>query len=286
MVLVTGYLANVLLPHTISDTFSLIPGKFIPFVWNIITAGYLETTIFGLGASVLALLLAGKHLEPFWGSREFIKFIVFVNLFTCASTFALAIFLYFTTRRGDYLYAPISGFHGVLAGFLVAVKQISPEQEIPALKLRAKWSPSLFVIFSIVSSFLSAEPIQFVPFIVFGTYGAWIYLRYFQRKPEAGLKGDSSAEFSFATFFPSPVQPFVDTIAKICERIFCRQRIQTSNEGPSVELGKPLPGSDSFEASRRRERGARALEERLGTNAMAEGLPAEGLESKGSQAIV
>lgn len=35
-----------------------------------------------------------------------------------------------------------------------------------------------------------------------------------------------------------------------------------------------------------RERGARALEERLGTNAMAEGLPAEGLESKGSQAIV
>jgi hypothetical protein len=38
-------------------------------------------------------------------------------------------------------YAPLSGFHGVLAGFLVAVKQLMPEQEITVLfvlKLRAK----------------------------------------------------------------------------------------------------------------------------------------------------
>lgn len=70
-------------------------------VHSVLTQDFLHSV--QLGASVLALLLAGKHLEPFWGSREFIKFIVFVNLFTCASTFALAIFLYFTTRRGDYL---------------------------------------------------------------------------------------------------------------------------------------------------------------------------------------
>jgi hypothetical protein len=207
-------------------------------------------------------------LEPFWGSREFLKFIVFVNVFACTNTFVLAIFLYFVTRQGDYLYAPISGFHGVLAGFLVAVKQINPEQEIPPLlQLRAKWSPSLFVAFAILSSLFAAKPIQFVPFIVYGTYGAWLYLRYFQRKPEAGLKGDSSAEFAFATFFPQPMQPFVSPVSAICEKIFCRQRSQVSDEAPGVELGKPLPGSDAMEASRRRERGARALEERLGATA-------------------
>ncbi|XP_024397883.1 rhomboid-like protein 19 [Physcomitrium patens] len=286
VVLVAGYLANVILPHTISVTFSLIPGKFIPFVWNIITAGYLETSIFGLGTSIVALLLAGKHLEPFWGSKEFVKFIAFVNLFTCASTFVLAIFLYFISRQGNYLYAPISGFHGVVAGFLVAVKQIIPEQEIPALKLRVKWSPSVFVAFAILSSLFSPEPMQFVPFVVFGTYGAWMYLRYFQQKPEAGLKGDFSAEFAFATFFPAPVQPFVDPIATIFENIFCKQRRQVSNEGPGVDLGKPLPGSDSVEASRRRERGARALEERLGAKGISEGLPVKGLEPKGSDEIV
>ncbi|KAG0576582.1 hypothetical protein KC19_5G091300 [Ceratodon purpureus] len=275
-VLVTGYLANAVFPHTISDAFALIPGRFIPYVWNIITAGYLETSIFGLVPSIGALLLAGRHLEPFWGSKEFMKFIVYVNLFTCASTFVLAVFLYFITRQGDYLYAPISGFHGILAGFLVAVKQIGPEQEIPVLKLRAKWAPSLFVSFGILSSLFFPAPIQIVPFIVFGTYGAWMYLRYFQKKPEAGLKGDASAEFAFATFFPVPLQNFVNPISTVFEKMFCGQRSQASIVGaPDVELGKPLPGSDSAEASRRRERGARALEERLSSSfkTVAEDLP-------------
>jgi membrane associated rhomboid family serine protease len=293
-VLVTGCLANALFPHTISDTFSLVPGKFIPYVWNIVTAGYLETSVFGLGASIAALLLAGRHLEPFWGSREFLKFIIFVNLFTCLSTFVLAVFLYVITRQGGYLYAHISGFHGILAGFLVAVKQINPEQEVPFLKLRAKWSPSLFVAIALLSSLFSSSPIQFVPFIVFGTYGAWMYLRYFQRKPEAGLKGDSSAEFAFASFFPGPLQSFINPISTVLEKLCCGQRSQlTPNDVSSVAPGKPLPGSDSVEASRRRERGARALEERLGSfSGVAEGLPVskgpskEDHESKGADDLV
>lgn len=69
-----------------------------------------------------------------------------------------------------------------------------------------QWAPSLFVTIAVLSSLFSSSPIQYVPFIVFGTYGAWMYLRYFQRKPEAGLKGDTSAEFAFATFFPAQLQ--------------------------------------------------------------------------------
>lgn len=45
-------------------------------------------------------------------------------------------------------YAPISGFHGVLAGFLVAVKQIMPDQEIAAFfKLRAKVGYFVMLLF-------------------------------------------------------------------------------------------------------------------------------------------
>jgi hypothetical protein len=69
-----------------------------------------------------------------------------------------------------------------------------------------QWAPSLFVSFTILSSLFFSAPIQIVPFIVFGSYGAWMYLRYFQKKPEAGLKGDTSAEFAFVTFFPVPLQ--------------------------------------------------------------------------------
>lgn len=175
-------------------------------------------------------------------------------------------------------YVSVSGFHGVLAGFMVAVKQIMPDQEVPfLLKLRAKvkkassmyvtshcshgsgvsyektqlqgldfeivwqlwwqcirqfacwrctriffacfglltvismvwwlqWLPSMFVLSALIASIILNEPMHFVPFIVFGTYGAWLYLRYLQRKPEAGFKGDASSEFALTTFFPGFLQ--------------------------------------------------------------------------------
>eukprot|EP01018_Ginkgo_biloba_P031033 Gb_00318 [translate_table: standard] len=140
-----------------------------------------------------------------------------------------------------------------------------PDQEIIALfvlKMRAKWLPSLLVLVSIIVSFLATESTSYLPFIVFGTYGSWLYLRYLQRKPETNLKGDPSDEFAFSTFFPEFMRPIVDAIALICEKIFCGGS-QTASEGGDVLSGMPLPGSDPVEASRRRERGARALEERL-----------------------
>lgn len=42
---------------------------------------------------------------------------------------------------------PISGFHGVLSGFLVGIKQIVPDQELSLFgiaKVKAKVSPNIF----------------------------------------------------------------------------------------------------------------------------------------------
>lgn len=69
-----------------------------------------------------------------------------------------------------------------------------------------QWFPSIIVGVSLLSSFVSTEPIQYVPFVIFGTYGAWLYLRYLQESPETRLVGDHSAEFACATFFPGPLQ--------------------------------------------------------------------------------
>ncbi|KAG6553075.1 hypothetical protein Mapa_005412 [Marchantia paleacea] len=80
---------------------------------------------------------------------------------------------------------PTAGFHGVLVGFLVAVKQIFPDYKInvcQVIKLRAKWLPSFLVLIVLVASFFLDNPIVYVPFIIFGTYGRWIYLRFFQRR--------------------------------------------------------------------------------------------------------
>lgn len=144
-------------------------------------------------------------------------------------------------------YMPISGFQGVLSGFLVGVKQIMPDQELSILKLKAKvqplelpiwflhaspytiisqlkmwsnitcdcclnslqWLPSLALLLSTVISFFTADSVSYLPTIVFGTYLGWIYLRYWQKKPETKLKGDPSDKFAFSSFFPEFLRYFL-----------------------------------------------------------------------------
>ncbi|KAK2990471.1 hypothetical protein RJ640_006269 [Escallonia rubra] len=224
----------------------------IPFAWNLLTAGYIEQSVHGIIITALGLLFIGKLLEPIWGSREFLKFIFIVNFLTSLGVFITAISLYYITRQENYLYMPISGFHGVLSGFLVGIKQIIPDQELSSLRIKAKWLPSITLLLAIVISFFTVDPALYLPTLMFGTYFGWIYLRYMQRKPETKLKGDPSDDFAFSTFFPEFLRPVIDPIASVFDRIFCGRSEGSDDERGHTLGGAPLPGSDSVEASRRR----------------------------------
>ncbi|XP_028084555.1 rhomboid-like protein 19 isoform X1 [Camellia sinensis] len=275
VVLVGGHIVVQILPSAVTYL-ALIPARTIPFAWNLITAGYIEQSVHGVIISTIGLLFIGKLLEPIWGSREFLKFIFLVNFLTSLCVFVTAISLYYITMQENYLYMRLSGFHGVLSGFLVGIKQIIPDQELSLLRIKAKWLPSLALLLSIIISIYTAESTTYLPTLIFGTYLSWIYLRYLQKKPETKLRGDPSDEFAFSTFFPEFLRPVIDPIASIFDRMLCG-RSETSNETRGYSLGgAPLPGSDPIEASRRRERGARALEERLA----AERLAASGSEEE------
>ncbi|KAL6578048.1 Rhomboid-like protein 19 [Orobanche minor] len=269
VVLVGGHIVVQILPSSVSYL-ALIPAKTIPFAWNLLTAGYFEQSIYGLVISTMGLLFVGKLLEPIWGSREFLKFIFIVNFLTSVSVFVTAISLYYITTQETYLYSPISGFQGVLSGLLVGIKQIIPDQELSLLKIKAKWLPSIALLVSIVVSFFTTDSTSYLPTLIFGTYIGWIYLRYWQKKPETNLRGDPSDEFAFSTFFPEFLRRVIDPIATILERLFCGKRNESSDDSRGYTLGgTSLPGSDPIEASRRRERGARALEERLAAERLA-----------------
>uniref|UniRef100_A0A5B7AWI4 Putative rhomboid-like protein 19 n=1 Tax=Davidia involucrata TaxID=16924 RepID=A0A5B7AWI4_DAVIN len=284
VVLAGGHVVLQILPSAVTYL-ALIPARTIPFAWNLITAGYIEQSVYGVVISTVGLLFIGKLLEPIWGSREFLKFIFVVNFLTSVCVFITAISLYYMTRQESYLYMPISGFNGVLSGFLVGIKQIIPDQELSLLRIKAKWFPSLTLLLSIAISFFTAESATYLPTLIFGTYMSWIYLRYLQRKPETKLRGDPSDEFAFSTFFPEFLRPVIDPIASIFDRMFCG-RSRTSDEARGYTLGgAPLPGSDSIEASRRRERGARALEERLASEKLASGGSAEELQRDATENV-
>ncbi|KAF5729507.1 hypothetical protein HS088_TW21G01674 [Tripterygium wilfordii] len=268
VVLIGGHVVVQILPSALTYL-ALIPARTIPFAWNLITAGYIEQSVYGVVVSSIGLLLTGKLLEPVWGSKEFLKFIFVVNFLTSLCVFVTAIALYYITRQENYLYMPLSGFHGVLSGFLVGIKQIVPDQELSILRIKAKWLPSIMLLISIAISFFTAESATYLPTLVFGTYMGWIYLRYLQSKPETKLRGDPSDDFSFSSFFPEFLRPVIDPIASIFHRLLCR-RSETFTDAHGYTLGgAPLPGSDPIEASRRRERGARALEERLAAERLA-----------------
>ncbi|GAV67707.1 DUF1751 domain-containing protein [Cephalotus follicularis] len=278
VVIVGGHLLVQILPSLL-PYLALIPARTIPFAWNLITAGYVEQTVYGMVGSIVGLLFMGKLLEPIWGSKEFLKFIFVVNFVTSICVFVTAIALYYITRQETYLYMPVSGFQGVLSGLLVGIKQIIPDQELSLLRIKAKWLPSLLLLLSIVISFFTSEAVKYLPTLIFGTYMGWIYLRYLQKKPETKLRGDPSDEFSFSTFFPEFLRPIIDPIASIFHRMLCG-RSETSTDSYGYTLGgAPLPGSDTFDASRRRERGARALEERLAAAKLATAQNSE--ESRG-----
>ncbi|KAK4480331.1 hypothetical protein RD792_013402, partial [Penstemon davidsonii] len=252
VVLIGGHIVVQILPSAVSYL-ALIPAKTIPFGWNLVTAGYIEQSIYGVVTSTIGLLIIGKLLEPLWGSREFLKFIFVVNFLTSVCVFITAISLYYITWQEAYLYRPISGFQGVLAGFLVGIKQIIPDQELSLLKIKAKWLPSLALLVSVVVSFFTTESASYLSTVIFGTYMGWIYLRYWQRKTETRLRGDPSDEFAFSTFFPEFLRPVIDPVATILGRILCGRRSETSDESGGYTLGgTSLPGSDPIEASRRR----------------------------------
>ncbi|GLT66841.1 hypothetical protein SLA2020_391860 [Shorea laevis] len=262
VVLVAGHIVVQLLPSAVTYL-ALIPARTIPFAWNLITAGYIEQSTYGVVISILGLLFMGKLLEPIWGSKEFLKFIFVVNFLTSVCVFITTIALYYITTQEHYLYMPLSGFQGVLSAFLVGVKQSVPDQELSLLRIKAKWLPSIMLLLSIAISFFTPESATYLPILIFGTYIGWLYLRYLQRKPETKFRGDPSEDFAFSTFFPEFLRPVIDPIASIFHRMLCG-RSEASTEARGYTLGgAPLPASDPIEASRRRERGARALEERL-----------------------
>uniref|UniRef100_A0A0A9CXP0 Rhomboid-like protein 19 n=1 Tax=Arundo donax TaxID=35708 RepID=A0A0A9CXP0_ARUDO len=263
VILFVAHILVQLLPSA-TDYLALIPARTIPFAWNLITAGYIEQTIPGVTVSIVGLLLFGKVLEPLWGAKELLKFIFVVNLSTSVCVFITAIVFYYITQEESYLYTPLSGFYGVLSGLLVGIKQILPDQELNlfVLKIKAKWFPSVLAFISVAVSFCLKESRSHLPIILFGIYMSWIYLRYFQMRLEAGLKGDPSDEFSFSSFFPGFLRPILDPIASIFDKLLCGRTQRLEGTGQTLD-GSQFPGSGSIEANRRRERGQRALEQRL-----------------------
>jgi len=262
------YIFGLLLGDENSIKFlALVPGYTISdiYVWNIFTAGFFDKYLLSSLFDSAILVIFGKYLEPIWGSKEFLKFIMIINLLIGASTFVVVIVLYMILRDENLLFAEVYGFSGILASFSVAMKQLMPENQLPMLcGLRIKHLPALSLVFSI---FFLSKPLLIL-FVLFGIIYGWIYLRFYQNKGN-NIVGDMSDQFSFASFFPEPIQPAISTfsnfIFNLLRKCGCCKSVgaNNTNETESYSLASSfLPGNDPVEAERRRNRALKVLEER------------------------
>lgn len=262
---------------SLSYVFALNVAKTVPFVWNVFTSGFYEIYFLTGAVNIALLMIAGKFLEPIWGSKEFLKFIIVVNLGAGIGAFFLMLVLYGITKDPYLLYdSNLCGFSGVITGFSVAMKQLLPEQETTmclALTVRMKHAPGIIVLGSIALFVLGLFPSHHLPHVLFGVVAAWFYLRFYQKKGE--VVGDLTEEFALSTFFPEPVRPIVNIISAILYKITYvplrfvgavpqRTRPTQSVESPySNLLTTAVVSTNTAELERRRMLAAKAVDARL-----------------------
>ncbi|EFA77344.1 peptidase S16 [Heterostelium album PN500] len=249
------------------------------FLWTLFTAGLYEIYLFSGIINIVFLLLLGKYLEPVWGSTEFLKFIMVVNVLSGVGTFFLFTFLFMFSGNPMFLYATnICGFSGIITAFTVALKQLIPEQEITFLfsTIRVKYLASISIAISVVLTLLGLSSGHTLPFIIFGAYFGWFYLRFYQLK--GGVKGDRSESFAFSTFFPDPIQPPIQFVSNIFYKIATKLKLVSAHSGtsilPSYNTGQGFQASSgtttaggapvtSVDVDRRRALAMKALEQRM-----------------------
>jgi len=267
--LVFMYLTGIFVPLS-EDFLALVPGYTIPphfYIWNVLTAGYFEISLFSTLLDSVAVLFIGKFLEPIWGSKEYLRFIVIVNVICGICTFLFMVLLYYIMADPDLWFESICGFSSVIAGFTVAAKQIIPEQEIRmfcAISVRAKYLSGILILINLTFLLLGISSHSF-SFTFFGVIVSWTYLRFFQKKGNA--TGDMSDSFSFASFFPDIMQPSVTIISNIIYKVFLLCRCCTtssSTQVPSTPSESVLPTHEpTADSERRRLRALKALDQRM-----------------------
>ena len=292
--LALGWLLGLSAP--VRRQLALVPAKVVPRIWMLATAGLVETNFAALVVDAAVAAFTAKVLEPAWGAPEWGTVALVSSGGGYALTSLTLLLLYgFSGAAGAagaarLIYRPIGGFSGAAAGLLVGVKQVSPEFSLGSLggtRFQARHLPVAAVGLCLALAAARLLPPWRFCIVLYGTFSGWVYLRYFQQRPDEEVRGDPSREFSLGSFIPiRAVGEGVDAaVAGLESRVpgmlergglplpvslrgIAAGGIPGLREG-SGEAGEG--GENDDEAQRRRERGRRALAERIARKAEEKG---------------
>lgn len=159
----------------------------------------------------------------------------------------------------------MGGLSAVVAGVLVAVKQLFPNQDFGYRKLALPGNYLPFVAISgvFVAYATRQASLGTVLFLLSGVQVSWTYLRFFQKQDYG--RGDQSDAFAFKTLFPHPLGAVAGVFGAIAFYVFRPVLLYGANVTGAVPEKTVLPVSvvDAADAERRRQRAIRSLDARL-----------------------
>jgi hypothetical protein len=259
---------------TVFGFFSITPGNIIPplvHIQTLLSGGFLETNPITLVVDLAAIALAGNLFEPLWGTRKYLEFVVIVNFFACLITAISFICLYIATQDLTVLFLNFNGFWCVLAGYLVAFKQVNPQRKfaLAGVSVDCRLGP-VILLSAATGLWLGGVLGAAVPMMAFhGIWVSWTYLRFYQTRDD--VQGDPGEGFTFADLFPNNMQPAVITfgthlyrIAVACRIVPDKPLVFDLSQDNIVKTA--LPGNTLSDADRRRQAAERDLEKRLAGN--------------------
>ncbi|XP_050414555.1 transmembrane protein 115 [Patella vulgata] len=253
---------------------TITPGYVIPpngRFYSLFTYAFVELHFWDVLVDIAVVILCGKLLEPLWGALDMLLFFTVVNICVGLLTSFCYLFQYLLTKNDEYLFEThIYGLAGFIAAFSVAVKQVMPDHILftsPFGKLRNTHIPLLLLLTAITLRLVGLLDGPYPYLFGWGIMVSWIYLRFYQ-KHSNGNRGDMADNFSFASFFPSQLQPFIAVLSNTVFMAFvkikiCKKPQRRYDVSSPTTITISLPGTDPQDAERRRQVALKALNERL-----------------------
>lgn len=188
----------------------------------------------------------------------------------------------FLTRKTAYSLNTINGTIPIQISFLVAFSQLVPAHTVTlfrgVLSLRVPRFPLIFIGLVTLANLTPWVSSASLPLAIFGFLTSWTYLRFYKTvfpdldsSQPASMRGDASETFAFSEFFPTPVKPFITTLADQVFSMLVAMRVCTpfsqadisAAQGNNFHHPRSAPGGVRAEAERRRALALKVLDQRL-----------------------
>jgi len=268
-----GALLSLIEP--LREALSLTAGQLFTFeLWRLLSHVIIERNVFILIWNVYSLHQASTLIEPVWGWMEMGRYLAIVQVLSALLSASIALFCYVAMGSVHFMYhVSIHGFGPGDVAILVAVKQFVPDSIIlttPMGRLKNCHLPMMAIMGCAIAGLIGLlRPIAVLQ-VTIGTQIAWIYLRFYQPHDNEAFtgRGDVSEHFTWASLFPSYLQPLAgwigDPLYGLLLRLrLCKPSIRQVDFSQLSSVTVVLPDAETQDAERRRKKALRDLTERL-----------------------